>query len=51
MIKFDLLISLPLDPSGNHVPYVIFGDFNFRLDAHRLVEVNRILNKNLFFII
>jgi hypothetical protein len=22
------------------VPYVIFGDFNFRLDAHRLVEVN-----------
>jgi len=32
------LESLPLDPTGKHVPYVIFGDFNFRLDAHRLVE-------------
>ncbi|UJR20820.1 hypothetical protein I4U23_023931 [Adineta vaga] len=32
------LQNLPLDSNGEHVPYVIFGDFNFRLDAHRLVE-------------
>jgi inositol-1,4,5-trisphosphate 5-phosphatase len=32
--------SLPLHPSDIPVPYVIFGDFNFRLDAHRLLEVN-----------
>jgi hypothetical protein len=32
--------SLPLHPSDMPVPYVIFGDFNFRLDAHRLLEVN-----------
>lgn len=37
-LKFTLE-SLPLDSTGKHVPYVIFGDFNFRLDAHRLVEV------------
>ncbi len=40
MMGFVFRLSLPLDPSGKHVPYVIFGDFNFRLDAHRLVEVN-----------
>lgn len=39
-LKFTLE-SLPLDSTGKHVPYVIFGDFNFRLDAHRLVEVRR----------
>jgi inositol-1,4,5-trisphosphate 5-phosphatase len=32
------LQSLPLHPSDMPVPYVIFGDFNFRLDAHRLLE-------------
>lgn len=31
---------LPLDPSERSVPFAIFGDFNFRLDAHRLLEVN-----------
>jgi inositol-1,4,5-trisphosphate 5-phosphatase len=36
-LKFTLE-SLPLDSSGKHVPYVIFGDFNFRLDAHQLVK-------------
>lgn len=32
------LENLPPDTSGNVVPFIIFGDFNFRLDAHRLVE-------------
>ncbi|CAF2157491.1 unnamed protein product [Rotaria magnacalcarata] len=32
------LQNLSLDCSGKHVPYVIFGDFNFRLDARRLVD-------------
>ncbi|CAF3406094.1 unnamed protein product [Rotaria sp. Silwood1] len=32
------LQRLSLDPSGKTVPYVIFGDFNFRLDACRLIE-------------
>lgn len=31
--------SLPLNPSDSPVPYAIFGDFNFRLDAHRLLQV------------
>ena len=34
-----LCLSLPLDPSERSVPFAIFGDFNFRLDAHRLLEV------------
>ena len=33
------LISLSLDSHGQPVPFIIFGDFNFRLDACRLVEV------------
>ena len=33
-------LSLPLDSHGQPVPFMIFGDFNFRLDACRLVEVN-----------
>jgi len=36
----NLFIRLPLNPSDAPVPFAIFGDFNFRLDAHRLVEVN-----------
>ena len=34
-----VLISLPLNPSDTPVPFAIFGDFNFRLDVHRLLEV------------
>ncbi|CAF3535670.1 unnamed protein product [Rotaria socialis] len=32
------LKSLPLNSSDESVPYVIFGDFNFRLNGHRLLE-------------
>ncbi|CAF1160220.1 unnamed protein product [Rotaria sp. Silwood1] len=32
------LKCLPLNPSDADVPYAIFGDFNFRLDGHRLVQ-------------
>ncbi|CAF0925367.1 unnamed protein product [Rotaria sordida] len=32
------LQRLSLNPSDKNVPYVMFGDFNFRLDACRLVE-------------
>jgi len=32
------LKSLPLNSTDNSVPFVIFGDFNFRLDVHRLLE-------------
>ncbi|UJR28749.1 hypothetical protein I4U23_009976 [Adineta vaga] len=32
------LQRLPLNSSDTPVPYVIFGDFNFRLDANRLVQ-------------
>ncbi|CAF1439723.1 unnamed protein product [Rotaria sordida] len=32
------LQSLSLNSSDADVPYVIFGDFNFRLDCHRLLQ-------------
>ncbi|CAF4136726.1 unnamed protein product [Rotaria sp. Silwood2] len=32
------LKSLPLDSSDADIPYIIFGDFNFRLDGHRLLQ-------------
>ena len=35
---------LPLNVTDTPVPYAIFGDFNFRLDAHRLLDV-RLLKK------
>ena len=34
------VLRLPLNASDTPVPYVIFGDFNFRLDAHRLLDVS-----------
>ena len=43
-LKFYSL-SLPLNPLDAPVPYAIFGDFNFRLDAHRLLQV-RIFAEN-----
>ncbi len=39
-IHSNFFVSLPLNPSDASVPYAIFGDFNFRLDAHRLLQVN-----------
>ena len=39
IIDAFLCFSLPLNPSERFVPFAIFGDFNFRLDAHRLLEV------------
>ncbi|CAF0952281.1 unnamed protein product [Adineta steineri] len=32
------LRHLSLNPSDPPVPYIIFGDFNFRLDAHRFIQ-------------
>ena len=34
--KFICRLNLPFDISA---PYVIFGDFNFRLDGYRLLQV------------
>ena len=48
VIFFSFKISLLVDCSGKTVPYIIFGDFNFRLDAYRLVDVNRNKNKRTF---
>ncbi len=50
--KFNFLfiricnVSLPLNASDESVPYAIFGDFNFRLDTNRLLQV--ILSENIF---
>ncbi|CAF4048797.1 unnamed protein product [Rotaria sp. Silwood2] len=38
IIIYTFFTSLLPDSSGKNVPYVIFGDFNFRLDAYRFVE-------------
>jgi hypothetical protein len=44
------LFSLSLNPSDAPVPYAIFGDFNFRLDTHRLLPVNEFaLNISKYF--
>ena len=45
IIDAFLCSSLPLDPAEGSVPFAIFGDFNFRLDAHRLLEVKPTLDR------